>query len=91
MIKESPLVSSPTPGAKSVSPCVLTVTSVPSGKTVSRCPSIRTVFFPVPSRLATTLPSLSIKTSSAPAFFNSFEKAFALIDSLNGGAGISVR
>ena len=36
MTMESPLVSSPMPGANSVSPLVRTLTSVPSGNTVSR-------------------------------------------------------
>ena len=51
-------VSSPIPGANSVSPLILTVTSVSKGKTVSRCASISTVFpFPFPFLKASTLPA----------------------------------
>ncbi len=62
-----PRPSSPIPGAKSVSPRWVTLTSVPSGKTVSRWPLKIRVSSPiVPSLSPRTFPSASIHTLSTP-------------------------
>ena len=89
-ITTSPRVSSPTPGAKSVSPLIRTETSVPSGNTVSKCASMATVRSPRPRRSASTLPTSSIHTESAPASCIISANFAARTSSMNGGAGISV-
>ena len=62
-----PRVSSPIPGAYKVSFSILTLTFVPSGKTVSKCASRATVCFPSdPRRSPKTFPSESIQTESIP-------------------------
>ena len=62
-------VSSPTPGARRMSPSRFTVTSVPSGKTVSVCAAITTVGPPpVPLRTPLTLSMSSVLISVRPSF-----------------------
>ena len=88
----SPRVSSPMPGAKSVSPTWRTVTSVPSGKTVSMWP-VQGHGAPAPPSLAgapRTLPTSSVHTESAPASRSSSEKRAARASSPKGGEGICV-
>ncbi len=86
-----PRVSSPIPGAKSVSPLCRTVTSVPSGKTVSRCPATATTSpEPVPRLSASTLPSASVHAESTPRSSSISRNRSARWSSLNGGAAISV-
>jgi hypothetical protein len=64
----SPRESSPIPGARILPSFSFTVTSVPSGNTVSRCAD--TTSFgrppPLPLRKAITLPSRSIAASLKP-------------------------
>ena len=86
----SPRQSSPMPGRRDVSPCRLTLTSVPSGNTVSRWPSISTVGpSPVPRRSAITLPTRSMRTFVRPSASRRRLYSAPRAASLNGGAGIS--
>jgi hypothetical protein len=68
-IAARPRESSPMPGAFVIPSASFTVTSVPSGNTVSRCAD--TTSFgrppPVPLRSAITLPSASIVASLKPS------------------------
>ncbi len=84
-------MSSATPGAKRVSPAWRTVTSVPSGKTVSRWPPNPIARAPVrPLRSPITFPSSSVHTESAPVSRSSSAKRAPRSSSMKGGAGISV-
>ena len=68
------------------------LTSVPSGKTVSRWASSTIVLLPInPSLKPITLPAGSIHTLSAPAFSSIALNTMALSPSIKGGAGISVK
>ena len=87
----SPRVSSPMPGARRRSPRRRTVTSVPGGKTVSRCATIATVSRPAtPARRARTFPLSSTVTSASPVSCRSAANRCPRSASPNGGAGISV-
>src|SRR6266404_6363176 len=88
----SPRESSPMPGARMTPSFSFTVTSVPSGNTVSRCAETTSFGLPLPEPLrnATTLPSLSIEASLKPSSKKRLRKYSARIFSLYGGAGISV-
>ena len=87
----SPRVSSPMPGARRRSPRRRTVTSVPGGKTVSRCATIATVSRPAtPARRARTFPLSSTVTRASPASRRSAANRCPRSASPNGGAGISV-
>ena len=84
-------MSSATPGANKVSFFILTLTSVPSGKTVSKCPSIATFLLPSnPFIRPSTLPMESIQTLSIPIFSSLLVNSKPFFSSLKGGASISV-
>jgi len=86
----SPRQSSPMPGPLMRVPSTFTLTSVPSGNTVSRWPESTTTG-PVsrPGRVAITLPSASMRTSRSPSARKRRCSSSARRCSLNGGAGIS--
>ena len=69
-------MSSATPGANKVSFFILTFTSVPSGKTVSKWPSMATFLLPsYPFIRPSTLPMESIQTLSTPVSLSLLENS----------------
>jgi hypothetical protein len=79
-----PRESSPMQGARMTPSFSLTLTSVPSGNTVSRCAETTSFGLPppLPLRDAITLPSLSIDASLKPSSRIRFKKYSALTFSL---------
>ena len=90
-ITASDRASSPTPGAARRVPVRFTFTSVPAGKTVSRCAAMAMSGPPpVPLRRPITLPAASRSTFVRLVVASSFWYAWPRASSLKGGAGISV-
>jgi biotin carboxylase len=84
--KPDPLI----PGAFSTLPSCFTVTSVPSGKTVSRCAATtRCGCADLPGRSPSTLPAGSIRTFCKPASRKRCANSSPRFVSIKEGAGIS--
>jgi hypothetical protein len=92
-ISARPRVSSPMPGAISRVPSRFTVTSVPSGNTVSRCATTATSGPPAGAGAAADAHDVAFGVHLdvvRPCCRSISRYAFARRSSLNGGAGISV-
>ena len=85
-----PRLSSAMPGANSVSSLSRILTSVPSGKTVSRWPETIIVPEPPPRRSPMTFPTSSTHAESTLEAWSSSRNRRPRTSSMKGGAGISV-